>query len=71
MTRTDTTPTAAEQNSTRCICWDDPDDDSDRYCQHCEDLLDEHERRDHERAVAKAWDQAHAEQAARQASPHD
>jgi hypothetical protein len=70
MTRTDTTPTAAEQDPTRCICWDDPDDESDRYCQHCADLLDEYERRDHERAVAKAWDQAHAEQAARQASPH-
>ncbi len=24
MTRSDTTPTAAEQDPTRCICWDDP-----------------------------------------------
>jgi hypothetical protein len=31
MTRTDTDPHADEQDPTRCICWDDPDDDSDRY----------------------------------------
>jgi hypothetical protein len=71
MTRTDTDPHADEQDPTPCICWDDPEDESDRYCQHCADLLDEYERRDHERAVAEAWDQAHAEQAARQAKPHD
>jgi hypothetical protein len=68
MTRTD--PYADEQDP-RCICWDDPDDESDHYCQHCADRMDEYERRDHERAVAKAWDEAHAEDAARQARPHD
>ena len=71
MTRTDTTPTAAEQDPTRCIAWDDPYAESDSYCQHCEDQLDEYERRAHECAMAEAWDQAHAEHAARQASPHD
>jgi hypothetical protein len=45
-------------------------------CPQCEDLREQDycrdcERRAHERAVAKAWDEAHAEDAARQGRPHD
>ena len=71
MTRTDTDPHADEQDPARCIAWDDPSAESDSDCPHCADQLDEYDRRRHECAVAEAWDQAHAEDAARQRRPHD
>ena len=46
MTRTDTGPHADEQDPTRCIAWDDPTAESDQYCPHCEDQLDEYDTAD-------------------------
>ena len=61
-------PTTLDRMTTTRNAWDGPLCE----CPQCEDQRDADTTAAHTNArVAEAWDQAHAEHAARQASPHD
>ena len=62
MTRTDTTPYAADDDMT----WTgEAQDTASEYDPPCLELEEEHFRRQHACALAEAWDEAHAEDQAR------